>query len=120
MAHTFEWDGVTVEFYPALVRTRQIRNRLMTKLLLAHGYQDTESTPDGEWERLHEYANSVSRSCARGAVWWVDSDASLEQVRLAFEAFQEQPERLYDLFVTAIKETEPPKKTVTNTETKSE
>ena len=117
MAHTFEYNGITVEYSPPIVRTRQTRNRLMTKLLMAHGYDDAQSIPDSDYESLNEYATVIARSCARGASWWVDSDASLEDVRKGYEAFMNEDERLYDLLVIAGRATEPPKKTNTNTET---
>lgn len=115
MGHTFEFDGITVEYYPPVIRCRQARNRLMTKMLIAHGYSDAESVPDSVYESFNEYTTVIARSCARGAVWWVDPDATLDDVRKGYEAFIEQPEELYDLVVKANRATEPPKKTPSTT-----
>lgn len=117
MAHTFEFDGITVEYHPAVVKTRLKRGRIIGKLMQAYGYVhenpkgDERIISDAEWDSFLEYAGHMAQSCATGAAWWVDENASSGDLQAAYEAFLETDATLFDVLRIARRAVEPPKKT---------
>lgn len=117
-AYTFTHNGVTVEYYPAVVRTHLKRQRLIHGLMEAYGFTGGIAIPDEEWANIVEYATAMSQSKA-DAPWWVDSMAAPDTMRAAFELFMEQDPDLYAEYVLANRTTLPPKKTTVTTTEKS-
>lgn len=117
MAHTFEFDGVKVEYYPAVVKTRLKRGRIISKLMQAYNYVVENPTgsqqviSDDEWDAFLEYAGHLAQSCATGAAWWADENASLGDLQAAYEAFLDTDATLFDVLRIARSAVEPPKKT---------
>lgn len=117
MAHTFEFDGVTVEYYPAVVKTRLKRGRIIAKLMAAYHYvhesprADETIISDADWDSFLEYAGHLAQSCATGAAWWVDENASTADLQTGYEAFLETDGALFDALRMARRAVEPPKKT---------
>lgn len=111
-SHKFTFDEVEVEYFPATVRTSLEARRIQSKLLDAYGYMaaDAPSVPRDEWDNIAEFSTAMSQ-CRSSATWWINSNATAEQVRVAYETFMEQDPDLFDLFVAANRATMPPKKT---------
>jgi hypothetical protein len=111
--HTFEHDGVTVEFMPSTVRTLLEKRRILRALIEAHGWQD-EDIMIGPWEEFENFATAMAQSRA-DAPWWANSMATPERIREAFECFMEQPPSLLNQFLKASTIVSTPKKTTPNT-----
>lgn len=117
MAHTFEFNGVKVEYYPAVVKTRLKRGRILSKLMQAYNYVVENPTgsqqviSDVEWDAFLEYAGHLAQACATGAAWWTDENASLADLQTAYETFLESDAELYDKLRSALSAVKPPKKT---------
>lgn len=120
MAHTFEHDGVTVEYSPAIVKTRQKRGRILSKLMAAYGYvfdspvQGQSIITEGEFDDMTEYAEHLSQSNAQGAAWWIDDNAAPDSLCASYEAFNNSDPELITLLRTARRAVQAPKKTDTN------
>lgn len=112
--YTFECDGVTVTYHRAVVRDVLESRRLKLALIEAYGYESSAAMPHDLWDNISEFASAVSQSRAN-APWWTSSNASLEQIRAAFELFMEQDIEFYAAFEAAVRATATPKKTMTNT-----
>lgn len=110
MSYKFTFDGVEVEYFPAVMRTQLARRRILISLVSAYEYESGESVPSEDFANFTEYAEAMSQ-CSTTAPWWVNSMATPEQVREAYELFLEQPPELYVHFVMANSATMPPKKT---------
>lgn len=111
MAHTFTYDGMQIEYNPSTVRTSLESRRISRKLLAAYGLESSTEVDEKEWDFMTDYATWVAQTCARDAVWWVDSMASLEDTRKAYEAFMAESSELHGLLLIADNATRPPKKT---------
>jgi hypothetical protein len=109
--HTFTHEGVAVEYFPATVRTALEARRIQGKILDAYGYMtvDAPPVPRDEWDNVSEFSTAMSQ-CKSAAAWWVNSNATAEQVRAAYELFMEQDPDLFDKFVEANRATMPQKK----------
>lgn len=123
-SHTFEYteydpetgeeiSTVKVHYERAIVRTAMEKRRLISKLLDAYGYLDEL---DGhilqdELDNITEYCSAMAQ-CKTSAAWWTNSNASLEEVRDAYELFLKQDITLHRLFQTASAAVTIPKKTL--------
>lgn len=112
--YTFEYEGVEVRYFPAVVRTHLEKRRIHRKLLEAYGYLGTPTIPDDEFDDMEEYSSAMSQ-CKTTAAWWVSSNASPERVREAYELFLEQDTDLFAEFLHANSVTRPAKKTIMTT-----
>lgn len=106
--YTFEYEGVTVVYQRATVRTGLEATRIRQKLIEALGY--TTEMPTDEWENADTYADSMAR-CKTAASWWCHSNMTNEDVRSAYDLFMDADEELYKAFNKAYTATLPPKKT---------
>jgi len=124
MSHKFEHDGVEVEYFPAVVRTRLSRGRILQKLLTALNLSladvpptGTRTPDDDEFDNLFQYAAVLSQSKAEGAAWWASSDATPEQLAAAYECFLDSTGSLFDRLRAANRAVDPEKKMNGNTPT---
>lgn len=115
MAHTFEYDGKTIEFFPATVRTTLEQRRISRKLLAAYGYETSSEVPENEWDNMTDFAAYAAQTCVTDAVWWVNSMASLDDTRKAYEAFMAESSEFFGLLLIAENAVKPPKKTPSKT-----
>lgn len=121
MAHTFEYDGITVEYTPAIVKTRMKRGRILQKLMQSFGYvienpgAGQQIVSDGEFEDMTEFAEHLAQTHAPGAAWWLDDNADAGALCEAYMAFCASDGALLDQLRTARRAVQPPKKTSTNT-----
>jgi hypothetical protein len=115
-SYTFTHNGITVHYFPSVVKTQLEKRRLLRKLMEAYGYLGSEPVPDDVWDDFGEFCGAISQ-CKADASWWVSSNAAPEQVREAFENFMSQDTDLFSELVTANTAVLPPKKTMTRTST---
>lgn len=128
MSHVFEHDGIQVEYYPATVRMRLNRSRVIGKLLEALHLSYAEPTPPGfhaptedEFDDIAQYAAVLTQSRAVGAAWWVSPGAAPEQLAAAYECYLDSDGSLFDLLRRANRAVAPEKKTgSSNPKTSSE
>jgi hypothetical protein len=114
--YTFEYQGSTIYYHPATVRTKLEARRILSKLYEAYGYlaEGAASVSNADWNNYDEYSSAMSQ-CKSNADWWVSSNATPEQIRAAFEIFMDEDPALFDLFMTANRATQAPKKTILST-----
>jgi len=112
--YTFEHNGVTVCYYPAVVRTQLEKRRIQLKLMEAFGVEVSSDLERSEWDNMSEYASAMSQ-CKSSAAWWVSSNATPSEIKAAYETFMEQDIELFDKFLRANVATLPPKKTILST-----
>lgn len=106
--HTFEHDGVTVEYYPAVVRTQLEKRRIMRALIEAFQLQGQDIAAD-VWDNFDEFGSAMAQSKA-DAPWWTGSMAAPQRIREAFECFMEQDPSLLSKMLTASNAVSVPKK----------
>lgn len=109
--YQFEYEGTTIVYQRATVRTGLEATRIRQKLIEALGYE-TEM-PTDEYSNVETYADTMAR-CKADAPWWCHSNMTGMQVRDAFNVFLDQDEELYTLFNRAYIATSLPKKTMTS------
>lgn len=107
--YQFEYEGVSITYQRATVRTGLEATRIRQKLIEVLGYE-TEM-PTDEYSNVETYADTMAR-CKADAPWWCHSNMTGDQIRDAFDIFLEQEEELYTLFNRAYLATSLPKKTV--------
>lgn len=112
-SYSFEHDGVTVEFFPATVRTQLEKRRLLLALIRAYNLQD-EDVPNDTWEEFDNFSTAMAQSKA-DALWWTKSMATPERIREAFECFMGEPPILLTSFLIASNAVSTPKKTTPST-----
>jgi hypothetical protein len=108
-AHTFEYDGVTVEYYPAVIETQLEKRRIMRALIDAYGLQG-QDVPARQWDHWDECGSFAAQSKA-DAPWWVDSMNTPEAIRAALECWLAQPPELLNKITAASNAVKVPKKT---------
>lgn len=111
--YTFEYDGVTVTYHRAVVRSMLESRRLKLCLMEAYGYDNSAAVPADLWGNIEEYAAAMSQSKA-DAPWWTSSNATPGQIREAFELFMEQDPALFTAYLAANIAVLPSKKTMTS------
>ncbi len=107
--YRFEYDGHTVELYPATVRTAMEESRIRAKLVSAYEYVPGD-IPDDEWGNFTEYAAAMSRMKS-DAAWRGYSNMSEEQLKTAYELFLDQGEDLWASVRSGVLALRLPKKT---------
>lgn len=109
-SHTFEYDGVTVTYYPAVIETQLEKRRIMRALIEAYGLQG-QDIPAKQWDNWDEFAAFAAQSKA-DAPWWVDSMNAPQQIREALECWLKQSPELLSKALTAHNAVSVPKKTM--------
>jgi hypothetical protein len=117
--HTFEYNGVIVEYYPATVRTTLAYSRLLGYLLSSFDCEDGAAMalkdPE-EWQNMLQFAGAIAQAKVNTPVdWWVNSVSGVEKTRAAYEAMLGEGPTLWNLLYLANDATQPPKKTVVTT-----
>lgn len=114
--HAFEYEGVTIEFYTATVRTGMEEQRLLARLVEAYQFASANDIDARLWDNFTEYAAAMARSKLTGDVaWYAHSNMELNRIKDAFECFLDEPELLYTRYRLAVTATRIPKKTQTLT-----
>lgn len=118
MSHLFEHNGIQVEYYPATVRARLNRSRVIARLLeaLHLSYADTlvsgwRAPTEDEFDDIAQYAAILTQSRAPDAAWWASVDSTPEQLAAAYECFLDSDGVLFDLLRQANRAVAPEKKT---------
>lgn len=109
MVHTFEYDGITVEYYPAVIETQLEKRRIMRALIEAYDLQG-QDVPGKLWDNWDEFASFIAQSKTI-APWWCDSMAAPQQIREALECWLKQPPELLSKITVASNAVSVPKKT---------
>jgi hypothetical protein len=110
--YSFEYEGVSVTYQRATVRTGLEATRIRQKLIEALGY--STEMPLDEYANADTFADTMAR-CKADAPWWCHSNMTGDQIRTAYDLFLDQDETLYTLFNRAYIATSPPKKTAVST-----
>jgi hypothetical protein len=106
--HTFEHEGIVVEYYPPIIRTQLEKRRIMRALIDAYNLNG-QDIPADVWDNWDEFGTAMAQSKA-DAPWWTSSMATPERIREAFECFMEQDAMLLSKMLTASNAVSVPKK----------
>lgn len=106
--YSFEFEGITIVYHRATVRSEMETAQIRDKLIDGLGYDGT--MPMNEWVNVNAYAETMGR-CKADAMWHCHSNMTAAEIKAAYDLFCEQSGDLYRLFQKAYTATLPPKKT---------